>query len=153
MESIYWLILFVILLGIEILTLGLTTIWFAGGAVAAFFASLLGAGLIFQIVVFAAVSLLLLVFTRPIATKYLNRRTIKTNVESMEGRHGEVVEEINNLQAAGRVKVDGMPWAARSEREGQIIPAGTMVTVVRVSGVKLIVKVLEEEEHVSSSDL
>ena len=146
MESIYWLILFVILLGIEILTLGLTTIWFAGGAVAAFFAALLGGGLVVQIVAFAAVSLILLVFTRPIAAKYLNRKTVKTNVESMEGRHGEVIEEINNLQATGKVKVDGMPWTARSEREGQIIPAGTVVTVVEISGVKLIVRVSEEEK-------
>ena len=117
MESMSWLILLVLLLGIEILTLGLTTIWFAGGALVAFFAALLGAGLVVQIVLFAGVSLVLLAFTRPLAVKYLNHRTTKTNVDSIVGRHGEVVEEINNLQAQGQVKIDGMPWTARAERE------------------------------------
>ncbi len=148
MEALSWLILFVLLLGIEILTLGLTTIWFAGGALAAFFAALLGAGLVFQLVLFAVVSLVLLAFTRPLAVKYLNRKTTKTNVDSMVGRHGEVTEEINNLQAQGQVQVDGMPWTARAEREEDVIPAGTEVQVVRVSGVKLIVKAVAKEEKV-----
>ncbi len=146
MESMSWLILLVLLLGIEILTLGLTTIWFAGGALVAFFAALLGAGLVVQIVLFAGVSLVLLAFTRPLAVKYLNHRTTKTNVDSIVGRHGEVVEEINNLQAQGQVKIDGMPWTARAEREEEIIPAGTVVTVVQVSGVKLIVRAAKEEK-------
>ena len=146
MESMSWLILLVLLLGIEILTLGLTTIWFAGGALVAFFAALLGAGLVVQIVLFAGVSLVLLAFTRPLAVKYLNHRTTKTNVDSIVGRHGEVVEEINNLQAQGQVKIDGMPWTARAEREEEIIPAGTVVAVVRVSGVKLIVRAAKEEK-------
>ena len=146
MESMSWLILLVLLLGIEILTLGLTTIWFAGGALVAFFAALLGAGLVVQVVLFAGVSLVLLAFTRPLAVKYLNHRTTKTNVDSIVGRHGEVVEEINNLQAQGQVKIDGMPWTARAEREEEIIPAGTVVAVVRVSGVKLIVRAAKEEK-------
>ena len=144
--SVVWLILFVLLLGIEILTLGLTTIWFAGGALVAFFAAMLGANVLIQVVAFAVVSLALLAFTRPFAVKYLNHRTTKTNVESIVGRHGEVVEEINNLQAQGQVKIDGMPWTARAEREDWIIPVGTVVTVVRVSGVKLIVRVAKEEK-------
>ncbi len=146
MESMSWLVLLVLLLGIEILTLGLTTIWFAGGALVAFFAALLGANLVVQVVLFAAVSLILLAFTRPLAVKYLNRKTTKTNVDSIVGRHGEVVEEINNLQAQGQVKIDGMPWTARAEQETEIIPAGTVVTVVRVSGVKLIVRAAKEEK-------
>ena len=112
----------------------------------AFFAALLGAGLVVQIVLFAGVSLVLLAFTRPLAVKYLNHRTTKTNVDSIVGRHGEVVEEINNLQAQGQVKIDGMPWTARAEREEEIIPAGTVVTVVQVSGVKLIVRAAKEEK-------
>ncbi len=144
--SVVWLILFVLLLGIEILTLGLTTIWFAGGALAAFLAAMLGANVLIQVVVFGLVSLVLLAFTRPLAVKYLNHKTTKTNVDSIVGRYGEVVEEINNLQAQGQVKVDGMPWTARAEQEDLIIPVGTVVTVVQVSGVKLIVRVAKEEK-------
>lgn len=144
--SVVWLILFVLLLGIEILTLGLTTIWFAGGALIAFFAAMLGANVLVQVVVFAVVSLVLLAFTRPLAVKYLNHKTTKTNVDSIVGRLGEVIEEINNLQAQGQVQIDGMPWTARAEREDQTIPVGTVVTVVRVSGVKLIVREAKEEK-------
>lgn len=147
MEPVYWLILFVIMLGIEILTLGLTTIWFAGGAAAAFFTALLGAGLIAQVVVFVAVSLLLLIVTRPLAVKYLNRQTVKTNVESLEGRKAVVEEEINNLEAKGVVRLDGMTWSARTEKEGVLLPAGSLVKIIRVDGVKLIVEACGENEN------
>ena len=147
-----WLILFILLLGIEILTMGLTTIWFAGGALAGFFAALAGAGVLPQVVLFGAVSLALLAFTRPLAVKYLNHKTTRTNVDSMVGRHGEVTEEIHNLQARGQVQVDGVFWTARAEREDQVIPAGTEVTVVRVSGVKLIVKAVQEEKPSEPSE-
>ena len=84
-ELIFWLVLLVVLLVIEMATLGLTTIWFAGGAAAAFVASILGAGLVVQIVVFLAVSILLLVFTRPFAAKYINKNRVRTNVDRLLG--------------------------------------------------------------------
>lgn len=146
MESIYWLLLFMVLLGIEILTLGLTTIWFAGGALAAFAAALLNVELVFQLLIFAAVSLVLLFFTRPLATKYLNRKTVRTNVESLEGRHAMVTETIDNLQAKGSVTVDGVVWSARSAADEGIIPEGVLVKILRISGVKLIVEKFEEEK-------
>lgn len=146
MESIYWLLLFMVLLGIEILTLGLTTIWFAGGALAAFAAALLNAELVFQILIFAAVSLVLLFFTRPLATKYLNQKTVRTNVESLEGRHAMVTETIDNLQAKGSVTIDGVVWSARSVADEGIIPEGMLVKILRISGVKLIVEKFEEEK-------
>ena len=85
MEPIYWLMLFVVLLGIEILTMGLTTIWFAGGALAAFLISLIGCPVWLQAVVFIAVSLILLLVTRPFEIRYLNQKTEKTNVDSLIG--------------------------------------------------------------------
>ena len=140
MVPFYWLVLFIFLLGIEILTLGLTTIWFAGGALLAFFVSLFGGGLVPQAVVFIAVSLVLLVFTRPLAMKYLNRRTVKTNAESLEGRDCVVQEAIDNLRAEGTVTVDGVVWTARASEDDCLIPEGTLVTIVQIQGVKLIVK-------------
>lgn len=140
MVPFYWLILFILLLGIEILTLGLTTIWFAGGALLAFFISLFGGSLVLQATFFIGGSLILLVFTRPLASKYLNRRTVKTNVESLAGRDCVVQETIDNFRAEGSVAVDGVVWTARSREEDRRIPEGTVVTILEVQGVKLIVE-------------
>ena len=139
MESICWLGLIVLLLIIELATLGLTTIWFAGGAVAAFAASILGADLIVQLVVFLAVSILLLVFTRPIAAKYINRNRVRTNVDSLPGQKAVVTQDIDNLAATGEARVAGKVWMARTESDSEKISSGTAVTILRVSGVKLIV--------------
>ena len=88
---IFWLVLLILCIGIEVLTLGLTTIWFAGGALVAIFANLLHAPIFVQVILFFVVSLLLLFFTRPIAVKYFNKDRVKTNVESMVGDRKSVV--------------------------------------------------------------
>ena len=129
MEPIYWLMLFVVLLGIEILTMGLTTIWFAGGALAAFL-----------------ISLILLLVTRPFAVRYLNQKTEKTNVDSLIGKHAVVEEEIDNLEAKGSAQVQGVTWTARSEDDAIQIPAGALVRIVRIDGVKLIVRKAKDNE-------
>ncbi len=139
-ELIFWLVLLVVLLVIELATLGLTTIWFAGGAAAAFVASILGAGLVVQIVVFLAVSILLLVFTRPFAAKYINKNRVRTNVDSLLGQKAVVTQDIDNLAGTGEARVDGKVWMARTENDGQQIMCGTTVTILGVSGVKLIVE-------------
>ena len=146
MEPIYWLMLFVVLLGIEILTMGLTTIWFAGGALAAFLISLIGCPVWLQAVVFIAVSLILLLVTRPFAIRYLNQKTEKTNVDSLIGKHAVVEEEIDNLEAQGSAQVQGVTWTARSEDDAIQIPAGALVRIVRIDGVKLIVRKAKDNE-------
>ena len=137
---IFWLVLLILMIVIEVLTLGLTTIWFAGGALVAVIASLLGAPVWLQIILFFAVSLLLLFFTRPVAVKYFNRDRVKTNVESMVGRQAIVVSEIDNIQGIGQVTVGGQEWTARSSDQKVRIPAGAVVKVVAINGVKLIVR-------------
>lgn len=137
---IFWLILLILCIGVEVLTLGLTTIWFAAGALVAILAALLFAPPFVQVVLFLLVSLLLLYFTRPIAVRYFNRNRVKTNVESMVGRQAIVVSGIDNLQAAGQVTVSGQEWSARSWDDKVRIPAGAVVIVTAVSGVKLIVR-------------
>ena len=139
MDGIVWLIVFVVMIIIEIITLGLSTIWFAGGALVAFLASLAGAGIPVQVVLFLVVSFLLLAVTRPIAVKYFNKDRTKTNAESLIGAVAVVQETIDNLQATGRVQVHGQEWAARSENDITIEP-GTEVLVEEIHGVKLIVK-------------
>ena len=139
-QSIIWLALLVVLLGVELVTLGLTTIWFAGGALAAFLVSLPGASLPVQVVLFAIVSIVLLIFTRPFAVKYVNKSRVKTNVDSLIGKTAVVTEEIHNLSAKGQVQVSGQVWTARARQNDEIIPAGTSVEVLEISGVKLIVK-------------
>lgn len=136
---IFWLIILIMFIGVEALTMGLTTIWFAGGALIAVFAAILGAPVWVQIILFFGVSLLLLFFTRPVAVRYFNRDRVKTNVESMVGRQAIVTSEIDNIQGIGQVTVGGQEWSARSCDDKRRIAVGTVVNIAAVNGVKLIV--------------
>ena len=140
METIVWLGIFLVLLVLEIISLGLTTIWFAGGALAAFAAALLGANIIIQAVLFLVISLVLLFVPRPIAVKYFNNNLAKTNVENVIGKTAKVSRQIDNVNSLGEAVLEGETWMARSENN-EIIAEGTLVTVVAVEGVKLIVRV------------
>ncbi len=139
MEGVFWLFIVVVMAIIEIITLGLTTIWFAGGALVAFIASLLGANLIVQIVLFIVVSVGLLALTRPLAVRFLNKDRESTNAESLIGKRAVVKQEIDNLNAQGMVCVNGQEWTARAYEE-KIIPEGVTVEIMEISGVKLLVK-------------
>lgn len=139
MLSVFWLVLLGVLLVIEIITLGLTTIWFAGGAFLAFLVSVAGGPLWLQIIVFVTASVILLIFTRPVAMRYMNKNVHKTNVDSLPGEKAVVIKTINNLQGNGQVVVNGLEWSARS-KNGEIIEEGKVVKVASVEGVKLIVE-------------
>lgn len=145
MQTIYWLILFVVLLLVEIFTMGLTTIWFAGGALAAFVMGKIGFGLAAQCIVFVVVSAILLIVTRPIAVKYFNKERQKTNVELLIGQHALVTEDIDTLHAAGRVEVKGQEWSAKTDEPDGKIAKNTVVVVEGIQGVKLIVREKEEK--------
>ncbi len=135
-----WLIVFVACIVIEIISMGLTTIWFAGGALIAAVAAALGVPLWIQIVLFVLVSLVLLYFTRPIAVKYFNKDRIKTNAESLIGKQAIVISEIDNLQGIGQVTVEGKEWTARTVTDGVTLPTGSVVLIRAISGVKLMVE-------------
>lgn len=147
MQTIYWLAIFVILLIIEIVTMGLTTIWFAGGALAAMAAGLIGFGTGIQILVFLVVSVLLLVLTRPIAVKYFNQERQKTNAESLIGQQALVLEDIDTLQAAGLVEVRGQEWSAKTDESNGKIAKNKVVVIEGIQGVKLIVREKEERHE------
>ena len=137
--SICWLAVFVLLIVIELATMGLTTIWFAGGAVAGFIASMLGVNVVIQAVVFFVVWIVLLIFTRPFAVRYINSNKTKTNIDGLIGQEALVLEEINNIRETGCARLEGKEWTARSV-DDTVIPADTVVIVERIEGVKLIVK-------------
>ena len=145
-----WLVVFIVMVVIEIITLGLTTIWFAGGALVALIVSLFNAPLVAQIAVFIVVSVLLLIFTRPIAAKHFNKKMVATNVDSVPGEIGVVSVDIDNvmvehqLSATGTVMIKGMEWTARTESDEVKIEKDTKVKVLRVEGVKVIVEPVAE---------
>ncbi|MDY2814174.1 MAG: NfeD family protein [Dorea sp.] len=147
MKTIYWLALFVVLLVIEIITMGLTTIWFAAGALIAFVAGILGFGVTVQVVVFIVVSAVLLIMTRPLAVKYFNQERQKTNAESLIGQQALVIEDIDTLEAKGRVEIRGMEWAAKTDEPDGKIAKNTVVVVNGIQGVKLIVRDREERDY------
>lgn len=137
--SMFWLAAFIIFLVYEIITLGLTSIWFAGGALAAFIISLLTGNIFIQGFVFVLVSLLLLFTVKPFASKYFNKSREKTNLDAILGRQAVVTKEIDNLKGTGEINMSGQIWTARSVNDG-IIKEESKVEIVLIEGVKAIVK-------------
>ena len=137
--AVFWLVVLIVCILIEIPTLGLTTIWFAGGSLFAALVALLHLPLWLQIAVFVVVSLVLLFLTRPIAVKYFNKDRIRTNAESLVGQQAIVISEIDNMQGIGQVTVGGIEWSARSVDNKMNFPVGSVVEILAIQGVKLIV--------------
>jgi len=142
--AVIWLIILVACLVVEIITLGLSSIWFAIGALAATIAALLNCPLWAQNTLFIVVSLIFLFFTRPIAVKYFNKDRIRTNAESLIGKQAIVISEIDNLQGTGQIMVSSQEWSARTADEGVKFPVGSIVEITAIQGVKLIVKERKE---------
>ena len=140
LPSYIWLIVMAVMIVIEISVPGLVSIWFALGALAAYVSTLFGANTAVQVMIFVLVSLVLLLLTRPLAQKYINKRAVKTNKDMIPGRTAIVTEEINNLAATGSVTIDGLPWTARTAADEEVIPVGEEVVVESIEGVKCIVK-------------
>jgi len=140
-----WVVLLLLFVVIEVATMGLTTLWFAGGALVAAVLAALNLPSYVQIAAFIVVSLVLILFTRPIAVRYFNGDRVKTNVESIVGKKAIVTATIDNLKAVGQVTVNGMEWSARSTADTVVIPEGAVVYIVAINGVKLIVEERKED--------
>ena len=138
--AIIWLIALIVLVIIEIISQGLTTIWFAGGSLVALISTFCGATLFVQIAIFLVVSIILLIFTRPIAMLHFNKKVVPTNVETLPGEVCVITEAVDNIGAKGKAELNGMEWTVRSASEGILIPEGARAKVLRVEGVKLIVE-------------
>ena len=133
-----WLVLMILFLFAEGATAAITTIWFAAGALVAMISALLGAELWLQVTLFVVVSVGLILALRPLLKKYITPKKARTNVDSVIGSQGVVLERIDNIAGAGRVKLGGMEWSARS-MGGEILEAGTVVKVEKIEGVKAFV--------------
>ncbi len=143
--TIAWLALLIILLIIEIITVGLTSIWAAGGALAALILNILGIPLAGQVVVFFVVTFVLLYFTRPFAVRFINTQRVKTNYEGIIGKTIRIAETVDNINQTGMAVVNGQEWTVRAEKHEEILAPDTLAKVVNISGVKLIVRKYEEE--------
>ena len=149
--SLFWLIAMVLFGVLEAVTVGLTSIWFAVGALAALIAASLGAFALVQVVVFLVVSFVTLLLVRPLAQRYINDRKEPTNADRVIGREAVVTQAIDNLKGEGQVNVSGAVWTARSQEEAPI-PAGARVRVLRIEGVKVIVSPVPEGAAVSGGE-
>ena len=134
-----WCVILAAMLIVEFATTALTTIWFAGGALAALILSVLHVSFGVQVVVFIAVSVALLILTRPFAKRFVNKDLTLTNADALVGLDGVVTGEIDNIRGTGSVQVRGQEWSARSADDTAVIPKDAIVTIRAISGVKLIV--------------
>lgn len=142
-EAIFWLIAMVVFMAAEALSVTLVSIWFAAGALGAVVVALVGGGLALQVTVFLALAVVLLLGLRRTVRKHFTPRLTKTNIDSIIGATGIVITPINNIAALGQVQLGGMEWSARST-DNSHIPAGTLVKVDKVEGVKVFVSLAEE---------
>lgn len=155
-QVVFWLVVLALCAIVELITMGLTSVWFAGGALIAALIAFICPYFWVQIVAFIIVSVILLVFTKPIAVKYFNKGRIKTNADSLIGQRAIVVSEIDNLKGIGEVTVSGLDWSARTEEDGLVIPEKAVVVIKRIEGVKLIVELdesLKDLIHLEKSDV
>ena len=142
-EAIFWLIAMVIFAVAEAMTVSLVSIWFAAGALGAIIVALTGGGLAFQVTVFLVLAIALLLSLRGIVRKHIRPRVTRTNIDSVIGATGVVLTPVNNIAALGQVQIGGVEWSARSS-DNSHIPAGTLVRVDRIEGVKVFVTAVEE---------
>ena len=139
-----WLAAMIILIIIEIVTVGLTTIWFAIGALVAIIVSMLGGGIILQMTVFLFISLGMLIFTRPLAMRYINNTRTRTNYEGIIGKVVRITQDVDNIAEKGCAVVNGQEWTVRAVNVRSRIAAGSLAKVVDIKGVRLIVEKYEE---------
>lgn len=137
-NSIVWLVVCVLFAVSEAMTAGLVTIWFALGAFVASIVSIFTDNFLVQLTIFVVVSVISLVYTKPLFNKYILKKIVRTNAESLIGDRAVVTVAIERNKR-GRVDVTGQDWAATT-RDGEEIKVGQEVLVVGISGVALIVE-------------
>ncbi len=145
--AIVWLGLMIVFLIAEAASVSLVSLWFAAGALVAMIVSLLGGQLWLQIVLFVAVSAVLLGCLRPLVRKFIRPKTTATNIDAIVGSQGYITADVDNLSGQGQVKLGAMEWSARSSG-GEPIPTGTLVQVDRIEGVKVYVSTVKVSQEV-----
>lgn len=141
LPSAFWLIALIVLLVGEAITIGLTFVWFAVGALGALIVAVLGGALWLQVVIFLALSGVTLALARPVFASFLKTSHAATNADRVIGQTAVVTEQIDNLSGTGQVNVAGQIWSARSAHD-VVIPRETEVRVLKISGVKVLVEAI-----------
>ena len=139
-----WLVILIVFTGLELITVALTSIWFATGALVAMFVAMAGGTFILQFIVFSVTAFGILVATRPWANKFVNTKKQHTNADRAIGEEVRVLKRISNIDQTGMVVVHGQEWTARTENDKDVIEQGELVRILRISGVKLIVEKVKE---------
>ena len=141
LPSAFWLIALIVLLVGEAITIGLTFVWFAVGALGALIVSVLGGALWLQVVIFLALSGVTLALARAVFARFLKTSHAATNADRVIGQTAVVTEQIDNLSGTGQVNVAGQIWSTRSAHDVGI-PRETEVLVLKISGVKVLVEAI-----------
>ena len=134
-----WIGLMILFGIVEISTVSMVSVWFVGGSLMAMIADLLGAGVWLQITVFLVTAGVLLACLRPFVRQYITPKRTATNADMVLGREAYLTEPVDNLRGTGALKLDGKEWTVRS-LENEVLPAGMLVKIVKLEGVKLYVE-------------
>lgn len=137
---IIWTALIILFIVVEIISVGLTSIWFAGGALVALLVCAAGLGTAWQFAAFVVVSVILILFTRPWALKYMKPKLVKTNYEAAVGKNVCLTETVDNIKGTGTAVLNGQEWTARAYEDGKVFEAGTIVKVKEIRGVTLYIE-------------
>ena len=140
MEVLFWALITLAFIIAEVITIQLVSIWFAAGAFITLLCTyFMQPGFVTELVIFIVSSALLLVMTFPLLKNWRHVKHVGTNSELEVGKTASVIEEVDHDRGTGRVRLNGVDWSAVSADGDDIIPVGTVVTVVRVQGAKLFV--------------
>ena len=136
----YWLIAAGVFFIGEIMTVGFLLFWLGISALIAMVVSFFTSNVIIQMSVFIISSIILILATKPLVKKFVNEKNVKTNAFSLVGKNALVIQDIDNLNSVGQIKVDGEIWSAQSSEDDINIPIDSEVKIVKIEGVKAIVK-------------
>lgn len=137
---IIWLIAVVAFAVLEAVTYQMVCVWFSIGAIGAFLTAYAGLGLNIQLGVFLVISIIALICLRPLSMRFFKKGITKTNVDALVGQDVYITKKVNNITSEGEGKIKGMTWTVRSESDSVTFEPEEIASVVRVEGVKLIVK-------------
>ncbi len=151
--AVLWLVVMIVLVIVEVVTLGLVCIWFAIGALFAAVVAVFGGPWWLQLIAFVAVSAVTLIFTKPIAKKYFTDKIQKTNSEDLVGKKVMITEEVNNTLATGVAVASGLEWTARSKEDAITFEKGEFALVHAIEGVKLILVKCPQEHNADEKEI
>ena len=141
----FWLIVAGLFFVGEIFTLGFLIFWFGIGALFAMIVSFFSTNIIIQTTVFLITSTIFILATKPLVKKFVDVKNTNTNVFSIIGKKALVIKDIDPIHSSGQIKLNGEVWSAETEND-EIIKEGSEVEVLKINGVKAIVKLVDSEK-------